>query len=261
MVNDTVHALVVHDDGGGPALCAAGEFFGVNGVTAEFVAKWDGTSWSALGSGVHDDVLALLSHDDGGGPALYVGGESWRGNEVGDSFLGKWGVLDTLPPELSCPPSVNAFDHPADGPGEVVNFTVTAADGCDPSPGVVCVPPSGSFFPRGTTLVSCTATDAAGNQDTCQFPVTVTLKVREHGFCSTCARSVGPPLPREAEASGPCSERADRCASAAWRSVSGSSRPGVHGRHGARACPPAPLALCDRRGPRASRSGPARVQF
>jgi hypothetical protein len=40
------------------------------------------------------------------------------------------------------------------------------------------VPPSGSFFPRGTTLVTCTATDASGNQSTCQFPVTVAFKPR-----------------------------------------------------------------------------------
>ena len=58
-------------------------------------------------------------------------------------------------------------------PGEVVTFTVTASDCQDPAPGVVCVPPSGSFFPRGTTPVTCTATDASGNQAVSQFPVVV----------------------------------------------------------------------------------------
>jgi hypothetical protein len=43
----------------------------------------------------------------------------------------------------------------------------------------VCVPPSGSFFPRGTTLVNCTATDATGNQSNCQFPVTVGFKATQ----------------------------------------------------------------------------------
>ena len=52
-------------------------------------------------------------------------------------------------------------------------MAVPASDGSDPLPSVVCSPPSGSFFPRGTTLVTCTATDAAGNQATCEFPVTV----------------------------------------------------------------------------------------
>src|SRR6185436_10614223 len=38
---------------------------------------------------------------------------------------------------------------------------------------VVCAPPSGSTFAVGTTPVSCTATDVAGNTGTCSFTVTV----------------------------------------------------------------------------------------
>ena len=56
-------------------------------------------------------------------------------------------------------------------PGEIVFFTVSSTDIGDASPTVVCVPPSGSFFPRGTTFVTCTATDDSGNQATCVFPV------------------------------------------------------------------------------------------
>jgi hypothetical protein len=63
-------------------------------------------------------------------------------------------------------------------PGEVVSFSVNASDEVDPSPTVVCVPPSGSFFPRGTTIVTCTATDASGNESSCEFPVTVAPKAR-----------------------------------------------------------------------------------
>jgi hypothetical protein len=36
------------------------------------------------------------------------------------------------------------------------------------------VPASGSFFPVGTTLVVCTATDDSGNPGRCSFNVTVT---------------------------------------------------------------------------------------
>jgi hypothetical protein len=57
--------------------------------------------------------------------------------------------------------------------GAVVVTTVATTDDLDPSPCVVCTPPSGSFFPGGTTLVTCTATDASGNQSTCQFPLRV----------------------------------------------------------------------------------------
>ncbi|NND77188.1 MAG: HYR domain-containing protein [Flavobacteriales bacterium] len=48
----------------------------------------------------------------------------------------------------------------------------TASDNC----GTVLTtynPPSGSVFPVGTTPVTCTATDAAGNTSTCSFDVTV----------------------------------------------------------------------------------------
>ena len=59
---------------------------------------------------------------------------------------------------------------------------VCATDDFDPSPDVVCIPPSGSVFPRGTTIVTCAAKDDAGNQATSAFPVTVTLKVRQRGL-------------------------------------------------------------------------------
>lgn len=38
---------------------------------------------------------------------------------------------------------------------------------------VVCSPPSGSAFPKGTTTVTCTATDACNNAASCSFDVTV----------------------------------------------------------------------------------------
>jgi len=38
------------------------------------IAAWDGTTWSALGTGVNGLGRALVKFDDGGGEALYVGG-------------------------------------------------------------------------------------------------------------------------------------------------------------------------------------------
>jgi len=85
-------------------------------------------------------------------------------------------VGDTTPPILGCPGSVYAETY--DPSGTRVYFTVTASDNCDPSPVVSCTPPSGSWFPVGTTWVSCVATDACGNRSTCSFPVTVELANR-----------------------------------------------------------------------------------
>ncbi|MFH0983162.1 MAG: hypothetical protein V2A79_16705, partial [Planctomycetota bacterium] len=48
-MNDYVWALTVFDDGTGPALYAGGGFTTAGGVSANYIAKWNGTQWSALG--------------------------------------------------------------------------------------------------------------------------------------------------------------------------------------------------------------------
>src|SRR5436190_10091416 len=47
-------------------------------------------------------------------------------------------------------------------------------DNCSGTVSVVCTPPAGTPFPIGTNLVTCAATDAAGNTTNCFFTVTVT---------------------------------------------------------------------------------------
>jgi hypothetical protein len=123
-------------------------------------------------------VQALASHDEQGPRVLFAGGSFSDAFDSGDSYVVRWSCEDESAPRLDCPPSLGVIDRDANDLGEVVTFTVTASDDVDPSPLVVCVPPSGSFFPRGTTLVTCTATDASGKQDICQFPVTVTYRAR-----------------------------------------------------------------------------------
>jgi trimeric autotransporter adhesin len=97
-VSSTVLALTVFDDGsgGGPALCAGGLFTTAGGVTANRIAKWNGTSWSSLGtgssSGVNDAVRALTVFDDGlgGGPALYAGGDFTAAGGAAASGIARW---------------------------------------------------------------------------------------------------------------------------------------------------------------------------
>ena len=81
-------------------------------------------------------------------------------------------VQDTTPPAIATPPNKQAqATSPA---GAVVMFALPAApDIVDPSPVVVCAPPSGSTFPLGVTVVTCTATDASGNDASSTFTVTV----------------------------------------------------------------------------------------
>ncbi|MCB2206305.1 HYR domain-containing protein [bacterium] len=80
-------------------------------------------------------------------------------------------VDDTQPPSITCPDPIVVGNDPGEC-GAVVNFSATVSDNC---PGVTysCSPSSGSFFNVGVTVVTCTATDDAGNQTSCNFTVTV----------------------------------------------------------------------------------------
>jgi len=184
-MHDEILALSAFDDGSGPALYAGGAFTTAGGAAANRIARWNGSSWSALGSGVgvvqDSTVNALAVLDEGNRQTLYVGGNFGGTIDSGESFLATWsGCLDSVAPELECPSALFVRDARGSPPGEIVHFSVTATDNLDSSPTIVCDPPSGSLFPRGTTLVDCTATDATGNQSTCQFSVIVTMKSRRH---------------------------------------------------------------------------------
>jgi hypothetical protein len=81
---------------------------------------------------------------------------------------------DITPPTIKCPSNivVNACPTPT-GCGAFVTYPAPMASDNSGSVSVVCVPPSGSFFPCGTTPVICTATDRCGLKDVCEFTVTV----------------------------------------------------------------------------------------
>jgi hypothetical protein len=67
--------MTVFDDGSGPALYAGGDFTNAGSVSASGIAKWNGSSWSALSGGLSADAVhALTVFDDGGGAKLYAGG-------------------------------------------------------------------------------------------------------------------------------------------------------------------------------------------
>lgn len=84
-------------------------------------------------------------------------------------------VNDTQPPTITCPADITAVAAatcPASS-STVVSFAAPAvSDNCQ-GVNVVCSPTSGASFPVGTTTVTCTATDAAGNPASCTFRVNV----------------------------------------------------------------------------------------
>ncbi len=74
-------------------------------------------------------------------------------------------------PELTVPADMTVeATSPA---GATVTFTVSATDAVDGTITATCAPSSGDMFPLGTTTVSCSATDSAGNVATEAFDVTV----------------------------------------------------------------------------------------
>jgi hypothetical protein len=89
--SSTVRALAVFDDGYGAQLYVGGDIDGAGGISVGFIARWNGASWSAVGSGLTSSVTSLLPFDDGTGAALYASTYSgvmrWRS--------GAWTALPT----------------------------------------------------------------------------------------------------------------------------------------------------------------------
>ena len=79
--------------------------------------------------------------------------------------------VDIVPPTITVPADITVAAVGSDG--AAVNYLVSASDNVDPDPSLECVPPSESLFAVGTTTVTCTAIDTAGNEATATFQVTV----------------------------------------------------------------------------------------
>ncbi len=81
------------------------------------------------------------------------------------------GIVDTTAPTLNLPDSVSTAA--TSDSGAPVSWTATATDAVWQTVTPVCTPSSGSTFPIGSTTVTCTATDGAGNTSSGSFDVTV----------------------------------------------------------------------------------------
>ena len=78
---------------------------------------------------------------------------------------------DTIPPELLMPSDIQVSVN--DPNGAEITYSVKGIDNIDQIITPTCIPSSGSIFPVGETIVSCTVTDSSGNTDTDSFTVTV----------------------------------------------------------------------------------------
>jgi hypothetical protein len=92
-----------------------------------------------------------------------------RGNTSAATFSVT--VADRTAPTVTVPPSVTV--EAASPAGTAVSYTATAIDLVDGAVTPTCAPAAGSVFVLGTTMVTCTAADAAGNTGSASFPVSV----------------------------------------------------------------------------------------
>jgi hypothetical protein len=135
-MGSTVYALAVS----GTDLYAGFYFTTMGGVSANRIAKWDGSAWSALGSGMNDRVDALAA--DGAGH-LFVGGEfSMAGTNV--SLFIAQANLPSVPTVLM-PPQTQTVEA-----GDTVYLTVNATG---------YPPPVYQWYLNGTNLLSCTSSN------------------------------------------------------------------------------------------------------
>src|SRR5205807_8571471 len=97
-------------------------------------------------------------------------------------------VNDTQVPIISCPTNVTTTESPAGSGSAIVNYPPPTVTDNDPQATATCDHPSGSSFPVGTTTVTCTATDRAGNTSpSCSFDVTVQSAT---GCSFTCPQNI-----------------------------------------------------------------------
>ncbi len=128
----------------------------ISGGTPPYMFSWPGGNPNALGVGTYTVTII-----DANGCTLLKSATITSN--------------DTIPPVLTCPPSVSGC---ADVP--LTFATPLAADNCalgNAQPVLVQGLPSGSTFPVGQTLQVFEITDASGNTASCSFVITVGLPI------------------------------------------------------------------------------------
>ncbi|HEX6674189.1 MAG TPA: HYR domain-containing protein [Actinomycetes bacterium] len=178
---------------GAPGLSVSGDGRGCNTLTGQFDVNQ--ISRASTGELLVFDAT-FEQHCEGADPALF----------------GRIRIENPPPPPDVTPPTLNLPGditvEATDASGTNVSYSVTASDDRDPNPTVSCTPSSGSFFPVGTTTVSCQATDASGNVATGSFlvhvyaPLQLAVTVNSQGTVSaqtgvatisgtvTCSRAI-----------------------------------------------------------------------
>lgn len=113
-MNADVLALAVFDEDGDapgsnpPMLFAAGEFTSAGGAPANRIAKWNGTSWSALDGGTNGIVRALHTLADG--RSLFAAGDFTAADDQVANRIAAWGCPSPVPGDINGDGVVNVSD-------------------------------------------------------------------------------------------------------------------------------------------------------
>lgn len=145
-------------------------------ITAEAAsAAGSVVAFTATANDAEDGVLAATCTPGSGAvfplgtTTVTCGATDANGASVSGTFAVT--VIDTTPPAITTPGAITQTASTTSG--AVVTFAVTANDLVSGAVTPACAPASGTLFPVGTTTVTCSAQDAAGNGATAAFAVTV----------------------------------------------------------------------------------------
>ena len=191
----SVTAFELWNGGLGTAAFVGGSFNGFGAATSKGIARWNGSGWGPVGTGISGtSVFDLLAVDEPSGSALYVGGDFATFNSVASSDFARWGrplfCGDTAGPTVT-------ITAPADGaviddPSPVLEVSYSdAGSGVDPSTlawtdngipiATQCVPSAStatcllqSPLSEGVSSLTATLSDLAGNPGA-STPVSVTV--------------------------------------------------------------------------------------
>ena len=128
---------------------------------ASFQTQLDGAAYTTATSPVNFTGLSSASH------TFNVRAIDGAGNTDASPATVTW-TVDTIPPTVNCSTDLVVT---ASGP-TAVNFNVSVSDNVALA-NATTNPASGSIFPVGSTTVTLTARDTAGNTNFCTFKVTV----------------------------------------------------------------------------------------
>lgn len=94
----------------GSDVFVGGRFSQAGSIPANRIACWDGSPWSALGSGVNNTVRAISVSDS----TVYVGGDFTQAGEIPASYIACWVEQGTAidPTEDEETPGILAIPNP-----------------------------------------------------------------------------------------------------------------------------------------------------